>query len=276
MKFSAVIAALAAVASAAPVQDVSASGEQQLDKRAAVFKTTTFDDLSISGGNAGTAKEDALKKLGGLPTDLKAVEKADLTFLNAVNKIANNAERGAYNAKIAETAPGEDALALQRAKIQNKVLKLTATVLKLQAEQAQGKNVTAKLEEESKKLEKNIADDKANAGKPATALKFNASTDNPTASDVPKDETLAKKAGDVVDASIKAAGGGAGAGAANSGTKGKGKEAGAATGTKGAKDAEKKGAKDAEKKSTKKEKTEKTEKVAVREAEAEVAEEDEE
>lgn len=83
--------------------------------------------------------------------------------------------------------------------------------MQLQVQQAQGQNVTAKLEEETKKLNKNIADDQANKGKTATSLKFNASTDNPTASDVPKDDAVAKKAGDVVDASVKAAGGTAGA-----------------------------------------------------------------
>ncbi|KAF4838210.1 hypothetical protein CGCTS75_v001129 [Colletotrichum tropicale] len=216
MKFSIVLAALAAVASAAPTKDSSSAGKIQ--KRAPVFTAKTFDELSISGGTAGTAKEDALKKLSGLPTDLTQVDKADITFLNNVNKIANQAERGAYNTKIAETTPGEDALALQRAKIQNKVLKLTATVMQLQVQQAQGQNVTAKLEEETKKLNKNIADDQANKGKTATSLKFNASTDNPTASDVPKDDAVAKKAGDVVDASVKAAGGGT-AGAAKTAPK---------------------------------------------------------
>ncbi|KAF9874839.1 hypothetical protein CkaCkLH20_07533 [Colletotrichum karsti] len=215
MKFSAVLAALVAVASAAPAQD-SAS---KLSKRAPVFTAKTFDEITISGGVAGTAKEDALKKLSGLPTDLTKVDKADLTFLNSVNKICNQAEIGAYNAKIAATTPGEDALALQRAKIQNKVLKLTATVMGLQAQQAQGQNVTAKLEEETKKLNKNIADDQANKGKTATALKFNASTDNPTASNVAKDDVLAKKAGDVVDASLKATGAGGGAAAAGKGKK---------------------------------------------------------
>ncbi|KAL0943737.1 uncharacterized protein CTRU02_201624 [Colletotrichum truncatum] len=235
MKFTVVLATLAAVASAAPARDATESSSE-LQKRAAVFTAKTFDDISISGGNAGTAKEDALKKLGGLPTDLSKVDKADLTFLNSVNKIANQAERGAYNVKIAETAPGEEALALQRAKIQNKVLKLTATVMGLQAQQAQGKNVTAKLTEETKKLEKNIADDQANAGKPATALKFNASTDNPAASEVAKDDTLAKKAGDVVDASLKATGG-AGAGATGKG-KGNGKGKGTKTANKAVVEAE--------------------------------------
>ncbi|WQF86521.1 hypothetical protein CDEST_11535 [Colletotrichum destructivum] len=223
MKFSVVLATLAAVASAAPSGDISSAGNR-VQKRA-VFTAKTFDELSISGGTAGKAKEDALAKFAGLPTDLSTVDKADLEFLDSANKIANQAERGAYNTEIAKTAPGEDALALQRAKIQNKVMKLTATVLGLQAQQAQGQNVTAKLEEETKKLEKNIADDVANAGKPATALKFNASTDNPAASEVPKDEALATKAGDVVKQSIALAGGGQAAAG-----KGKGADTGAGKG----------------------------------------------
>ncbi|OLN84938.1 hypothetical protein CCHL11_04036 [Colletotrichum chlorophyti] len=214
MKFSIVLATIAAVASAAPSRDMSSSN--RIQKRAVFTTPKTFDELSISGGKAGTAKEDALKKLSGLPADLSTVDKADLDFLNAVNKIANQAERGAYNAKIAATAPGEEALALQRAKIQNKVLKLTATVMGLQAQQAQGQDVTAKLEEENKKLQNNIASDVANAGKPATALKFEASTDNPAASEAAgaKDDATAKKAGDVVDQSLKAVGGAGGAGGA--------------------------------------------------------------
>ncbi|KAK2063950.1 hypothetical protein LY76DRAFT_534045 [Colletotrichum caudatum] len=204
MKFSIVLASIAALVSAAPTGDVSTSFRNKVQRRA-VFTPKTFNELSISGGNAGTAKEDALAKLGGLPADLSTVDKADLTFLDSVNKIANQAERGAYNVKIAQSVPGEDALALQRAKIQNKVLKLTATVMGLQAEQAQGKNVTAQLEEETKKLEKNVADDVANAGKPATALKFDASTDNPAASEVPEDDALAAKAGDVISQSVSAA-----------------------------------------------------------------------
>ncbi|KAK1599623.1 uncharacterized protein LY79DRAFT_575282 [Colletotrichum navitas] len=126
----------------------------------------TFDELFISGGNAHTAKEDALAKLGGLPADLSTVDKADLTFLDSVNKTANQAERGRLR--------------------------------RLQAEQAQGKNVTAQLEEETKKLEKSVADDVANAGEPATALKFDASIDNPAASEVPKYDAVAAKAGDVI------------------------------------------------------------------------------
>lgn len=66
---------------------------------------------------------------------------------------------------------------VQRGKIQNKVLKLTATVLKLQIQQAQGKDdVADKLAQEQTKLTNNIGQDKAAAGLPATFLPFNAST----------------------------------------------------------------------------------------------------
>ncbi|KAK2002044.1 hypothetical protein LX36DRAFT_667498 [Colletotrichum falcatum] len=110
MKFSIVLASIAAVVSAAHSRDMSPRNRVQ---RRAVFTPKTFDQLSISGGKAGTANEDALAKLGGLPADLSTVDSVDLTFLDSVNKIANQAERGAYNVKISEAAPGEDALALQ-------------------------------------------------------------------------------------------------------------------------------------------------------------------
>ncbi|WDK12284.1 hypothetical protein CGRA01v4_03563 [Colletotrichum graminicola] len=56
-----------------------------------------------------------------------------------------------------------------------------------------------------KKLEKNIADDVANASKPVTALKFDASTDIPAASEVPKDDAVAAKAESVISQSLSAA-----------------------------------------------------------------------
>lgn len=64
----------------------------------------------------------------------------------------------------------------QRGKIKNKVLKLTATVLKLQAQQAQGQDVAAKLATEQKKLNNNIALDEKADGLPSTALAFDATT----------------------------------------------------------------------------------------------------
>ncbi|KAG5660097.1 hypothetical protein KAF25_003619 [Fusarium avenaceum] len=128
MKFTSVLLGFAATAFASPIA------------KRGVFSQSTYNDLSISGGSAGNAQQEALQKLGGLPTDLSTVEKSDLDFLDSVNGIANDAEKDAFNPAI-EAASGEDADALQRGKIKNKVLKLTATVLKLEAQQAQGEDV---------------------------------------------------------------------------------------------------------------------------------------
>lgn len=100
MKFSIVALGLVALVSAAP-----------LSKRA-VFSTTSYNDLSISGGVAGNAQEEAQQKLAGLPSDLTTVEKADLDFLNSVNQIANDAEDEAFNPAI-DAASGDAADALQ-------------------------------------------------------------------------------------------------------------------------------------------------------------------
>lgn len=103
MKFSTVLLSFAATAFAAP-----------LSKRA-VFSTSTYNDLSISGGTAGNAAQEALQKLSGLPDDLTTVEQSDIDFLNSVNQIANGAEKNAFNPAI-DSASGEDADALQVSK----------------------------------------------------------------------------------------------------------------------------------------------------------------
>lgn len=100
MHFSNLLITFAALASAGPLL------------RRQVFSTQTYDDLSISGGVAGNAEQEALEKLGGLPDDLTTVTKADLDFLNSVNSIANDAETDAFNPAI-EAASGEEADALQ-------------------------------------------------------------------------------------------------------------------------------------------------------------------
>lgn len=61
-------------------------------------------------------------------------------------------------------------------KIKNKVLKLEATVLELQIKAAQGEDTSTKLADETKKLNNNIALDKAAAGGAATKLTFDATT----------------------------------------------------------------------------------------------------
>jgi len=162
--------ALFVTAFAAPLREIESRAA------AAVFKKTTYNALSISAGKAGNAKAEALAKLSGLNTnDLANVAKADLSFLNSVNQIANGAETGVFNPAIAK-ASGAAKTALQNGKIKNKVLKLTASVLKLQAQAAQGVDVAASLATEQKKLNNNIALDTAAAGQASTALSFTAST----------------------------------------------------------------------------------------------------
>lgn len=100
MKSTIILAVLAAVASASPLG------------RRAVFSQTTFNAISIAGGQAGNAEQEAKDALSGLPTDLSKVEEADLDFLNEVNQVANDAETDAFNPAI-EAATGEEADALQ-------------------------------------------------------------------------------------------------------------------------------------------------------------------
>ena len=103
------------------------------------------------------------------------VDPADIAFLGSVNDIANDAETDAFNVAL-ETATGADKDAIQAGKIKNKVLKLEATALELQIKAAQGEDTAAKLAAETKKLNNNIALDKAQAGKPSTFLSFDATT----------------------------------------------------------------------------------------------------
>ncbi|KAF1955811.1 hypothetical protein CC80DRAFT_505125 [Byssothecium circinans] len=167
MHFSAItVLSLTAIAAALPTTKRQAG--------AAVLATTTYDDISISGGTAGQAEAEALALFSGL--DLENPENIaaeDQDFLNEVNQVANDAETEAFNPAI-EAATGAEAEALEAGKTKNKVLKLMATVLKLEAQQAQGEDVAAKLAEEQTKLDNNIATDVENAGNPSTALAFDA------------------------------------------------------------------------------------------------------
>ncbi|KAH6675310.1 hypothetical protein F5X68DRAFT_278379 [Plectosphaerella plurivora] len=167
MKFSLVTLGFAALAVASPMAK----------RQNNIFSDQDYNSLSISGGVAGNGEQEALEKLGGLPADLSTVSKADITFLGRVNSVANEAEKGAFNPAI-EAATGAEADALAAGKTKNKILKLTATMLKLQAQAAQGEDVAAKMADEQKKLDNNIAADKARAGEPSTALQFDANTAN--------------------------------------------------------------------------------------------------
>jgi hypothetical protein len=74
-------------------------------RQAGVLKATTFNDISIAGGQAGNAEEEAA-------ADLANVSKPDLDFLNEVNQVANDAEKEAFNPAV-EAATGAAATAAQ-------------------------------------------------------------------------------------------------------------------------------------------------------------------
>lgn len=57
------------------------------------------------------------------------------------------------------------------------MLKLTATMLKLQAQEAQGEDVSERMAEEETKLQNNIAQDEEAGGQPSTFLSFEATTE---------------------------------------------------------------------------------------------------
>ena len=106
-----------------------------LNRRAGVLGTATYDELSISGGTAGSAEAEALAKFSALDLNDSAyssnrqgfssyiknkfwcnvvgnVAQEDIDFLGAVNDIANDAETNAFNVAIA-VASGDELTALQ-------------------------------------------------------------------------------------------------------------------------------------------------------------------
>lgn len=169
MRFSiAFVSAFAATALAAP------SAIQKRQQSA--FTQQSYDDISISGGVAGNAEAEALEVFSALDmNNLAAATEADIDFLKSVNSICNDAEKEAFNTAI-DAAEGEEADALQRGKIKNKVLKLEATMIRLMIEQAQGEDVADDIEAELKKLNNNIQQDEDEAGQPSTFLSFDAQT----------------------------------------------------------------------------------------------------
>jgi hypothetical protein len=82
-------------------------------RQAGVLKATTFNDISIAGGQAGNAEEEAAAAFSALDlNDLANVSKPDLDFLNEVNQVANDAEKEAFNPAV-EAATGAAATAAQ-------------------------------------------------------------------------------------------------------------------------------------------------------------------
>ncbi|CAI9634309.1 hypothetical protein GT037_011127 [Alternaria burnsii] len=163
---------LAALSVAAPTSSKRAVLARQSGP---VLADTTYNDISISGGQAGNAQAEAMAVFSALDLqNPENIDPADLTFLNEVNQVANDAEKEAFNPAV-EAATGDEADQIQNGKIKNKVLKLMATVIKLQAQQAQGDDSVAdKLAEEMTKLNNNIKQDTAAAGQVSIAEPFDA------------------------------------------------------------------------------------------------------
>ncbi|KAF2802938.1 uncharacterized protein BDZ99DRAFT_454203, partial [Mytilinidion resinicola] len=102
---------------------------------------------------------------------LANVDPTDVAIISAARRTAESAETDAFNPAIA-AASGAAATALQNGKIKNKVLKLKCEVLHLQIEQAQGSDQSAKITQETTKLNTNIALDKKAAGQASQSVAF--------------------------------------------------------------------------------------------------------
>ncbi|EEA23529.1 hypothetical protein TMatcc_002409 [Talaromyces marneffei ATCC 18224] len=131
----------------------------------------TFAELTISNGTAGNALAEATAKFP-VPADLASVPSADLKTLQAERVTAEDAETKAFNPAIKAATDSATKTALQNGKIKNKVLKLFAEVQALQIQKAQGANNQAKIDQETTKLNNNIALDKKAAGQAAQTVTF--------------------------------------------------------------------------------------------------------
>ncbi|KFY09852.1 hypothetical protein V492_05308 [Pseudogymnoascus sp. VKM F-4246] len=137
------------------------------------LSSQTYNDLSISAGQAGDAEAEALAKIGIDTSDLANVSAEDLKLIKGIHDVAEDAEVEAFNPALDAATSDDEKTAIQNGKIKNKVLKLTATVTALQIQQAQGDDsVATKLAAEQKKLANNIATDTKNAGQASTAISF--------------------------------------------------------------------------------------------------------
>lgn len=142
-------------------------------KRQSLMSLRDYKDFQISTGTAGDAlaRAEAVFKTPFDGVDLATVSDEDLDNLNTMRGAASKFETTDFNPAI-EAATGEEADALQRGKIANKVLKNLGSVMVASIKEAKAKaagedasEFTTKIEEETKKMNKNAATDKADAGK---------------------------------------------------------------------------------------------------------------
>ncbi|KAK3335500.1 hypothetical protein B0T19DRAFT_10137 [Cercophora scortea] len=153
-----------------------AGSDTRLSKRA-VLSVQNYSQFQVSSGVGGNALAEVQAKFPIDEKNLAAVDANDLAIIKAARVTAEAAETqaGGFNEAIAaaggqKTTAGK---ALQVGKIKNKVLKLKLFILGLQIDQAKGgKDNSAKIAAESKKLNNNIALDKAAAGQKSTPVNF--------------------------------------------------------------------------------------------------------
>ncbi|KAF2684022.1 hypothetical protein K458DRAFT_431639 [Lentithecium fluviatile CBS 122367] len=153
MRFSASVLLTSLLASGALAAPVA--------KRA--LTAQSYADFQVSDGVAGNAQAEVLAKFPIDMNNLASVSDADHQVISDARQVAESAETDGFNPAI-DAATGDAATALQNGKIKNKVLKLQLEVMDLMISQAQGTDETAKIAEEQKKLDTNIATDKKNAG----------------------------------------------------------------------------------------------------------------
>jgi len=79
-------------------------------------------------------------------------------------KVVESAEAKGFDPAIKAATNNATKKALKNGKNKNKVLKITVEVLELEIQKAKGKNTTAKIVKQKKKLDKAIKSDKAAAG----------------------------------------------------------------------------------------------------------------
>ncbi|TVY38835.1 hypothetical protein LOCC1_G005285 [Lachnellula occidentalis] len=170
---TAVATAKAAKASASSTS--AATGSAGAAAGASVLTASTYNDIQISGGTAGTAETEANALFSNIDqTNLAGVSAADLAVIKATHDAAEDAETDAFNPAV-DAASGDAATALTNGKIKNKVLKLTAEVLGIRIDAAQGGD-DSELAAEQAKLANNIKLDTAANGQASTAVPFDATT----------------------------------------------------------------------------------------------------
>lgn len=104
------VLSFAVFAAAAPMPNKNSLAARQ---NGPVLADTTFNDISIAGGQAGNAEAEALAVFSALDLQNPGnIDPADVKFLAEVNNVANDAEKEAFNPAV-EAASGDEADQIQ-------------------------------------------------------------------------------------------------------------------------------------------------------------------